>query len=77
MTQYLITLPNNVLVYASSWIVALAVCAYKRFLVIILYFTSGLLDSLLGREANFGTSNTLGLSARTFLVGISVWNTKS
>jgi hypothetical protein len=54
MTQYLTTLPNNVLVYTSSWIMVPAVCAYKRFLVIILYFTSGLLDSLLCQEANFG-----------------------
>ena len=77
MTQYLTTLPNNVMVYTSSWTVALAVCAYKRFLVIILYFTSGLLDSLLCQDANFGTSNALGLSARTFLVGISAWNTKN
>jgi hypothetical protein len=77
MTRYLTTLPNNVPVYISSWIVAPAVCAYKRFLVIILYFTSGLLDSLLCQEANFGTSNALGLSARTFLVGINAWNTKS
>jgi hypothetical protein len=76
MTQYLTTLSKNVLVYTSSWTVVLAVCVYKRFLVIILYFTSGLLDSLLCQDANFGTSNALGLSAWTFLVGISAWNTK-
>ena len=38
---------KHVLVYTSSWTVALTVYACKRFLVIILYFTSGLLDSLL------------------------------
>lgn len=40
--------------------------------MIILYFTSGLLDSLLCQYAKFGTSNALGLSARNILSRVLV-----